>query len=126
MEFIVLKDETKIQIEEGASLDHIVHIAEDETAAVEVCAALTPQNVESVTFIHECEGEEQVVGEYTDLILTAAPVRQDTEDEKVSVTFGLREKTSVELRLDALEEGQAVQDGAIEDLGIVVSEMGGE
>ena len=126
MEFIVLKDNTKIQIEEGASLDHIVHIAEDETAAVDVCAALTPQNVESVTFIHEYEGEEQVVGEYTDLILMAAPVRQDTEDEKVSVTFGLREKTSVELRLDALEEGQAVQDGAIEDLGIVVSEMGGE
>ena len=67
-----------------------------------------------------------MVGEYTDLILMAAPVRQDTEDEKVSVTFGLREKTSVELQLDALEEGQAVQDGAIEDLGIVVSEMGGE
>ena len=126
MEFIVLKDETKIQIEEGASLDHIVHITEDEAAAVEVCAALTPQNVESVTFIHEYESEEQVTGEYTDMILMAAPVRQDTEDEKVSVTFGLREKTSVELRLDAREEGQEVQDGAIEDLGIVVSEMGGE
>lgn len=126
MEYIKLKDETMLQIEEGASLDHIVHVAEDETAAVAVCASLTPQNIADVSFIHEYEGDQQVTGEYHNMILTAAPVRQDNEDETVSVIFGIREKTSVELRLDALEEGQQIQDGAIEDIAATVSDMGGE
>ena len=34
-----------------------------------------------------------------------------------------REKTDLEIRVDALEESQDVQDGAIEDLGAAVSEM---
>ena len=38
-------------------------------------------------------------------------------------TYSLREKTDEEKRLDALEEGKAVQDGAIDDLGKVVGTL---
>lgn len=124
MEFIKLKDETVLQIEEGASLEHIVHIAADETAAVAVCGLLTPQNVSSVEFIHEYEGTEQVIGEFDNVALIAPPTRQDSEeDETVIVTFGLREKTELELRVDALEESQGTQDGAIEDIASAVSDL---
>ena len=34
-----------------------------------------------------------------------------------------REKTELELRVDALEESQEVQDGAIEDIGLVLSDL---
>ena len=39
------------------------------------------------------------------------------------VTISLREKTDIEKRLDALEESQQIQDGAIEDIGMVLSDM---
>ena len=45
----------------------------------------------------------------------------DLVDGNVEATFSLREKTEVEKRLDAIEEGQNIQDGAIADLGDVVS-----
>ena len=37
--------------------------------------------------------------------------------------FSFREKTDTEKRLDVLEEGQAVQDEAINDLGTATSEL---
>ena len=49
-------------------------------------------------------------------------------DGKVVANFSLREKTDIEKRLDAIEAGQTLQDGAIRDLGDVVSTIaeGGE
>ena len=41
----------------------------------------------------------------------------------VQTTFSFRAKTDTEKRLDALEEGQTVQDEAINDLGIATSEL---
>ena len=39
----------------------------------------------------------------------------------VTTTYCLREKTGVEKRLDSVEAGQVIQDGAISDLGEVSS-----
>ena len=44
-----------------------------------------------------------------------------TADKTVVTTYNLREKTDVEKRLDNVEAGQAIQDGAIADLGEVSS-----
>lgn len=44
-------------------------------------------------------------------------------DGTVLTTYNLREKNDEEKRLDALEEGKAVQDGAINDLGEVVGTL---
>ena len=42
--------------------------------------------------------------------------------------IAFREKTELEKRVDAIERGQEIQNGALEDLGQVVSEIaeGGE
>ena len=61
------------------------------------------------------------VGTYTDLILESE-TSQEVSDG-VQTTFSFREKTDTEKRLDALEEGQAVQDEAINDLGTATSEL---
>lgn len=62
------------------------------------------------------------IGEYADLILVSE-TSQETSDGAVQTAFSFRAKTDTEKRLDALEEGQAVQDEAISDLGEATSEL---
>ena len=120
MDYIKFADGSEVTIEDGASLDHIIHIAETEADATAVCAAVTPANLSHVEFW--AEDAEQPYGVYDDLALNAPPTRHD-ENGAVVVTISLREKTDIELRLDALEEGQEIQDGAIEDIGAALSVM---
>ena len=121
MPYIKLADSTQILIEDGASLDNIEHLAVDEAAALTACAAFTPANLTHVEFATAPDDEPH--GVYENLALIEPPTRQDTDDGKVLVTIRLREKTDLELRVDALEESQATQDGAIEDLGLAVSDI---
>lgn len=118
-DILELFDGTQLEIEDGASLNRIVVIAENETDAVSVCNKITDENVSRVQFIHE----GNVTATYTNLVINFAPIRQTNEDQTVTVIISLREKTSIEYRLDALEESQEVQDGAIEDLGLVISDL---
>lgn len=120
MDYIKLTDETQITIEDGASLDRIIHTAATEADATAVCAAVTAENIAHVEFYNE--GAEQPYGVYDDLALNAPPTRHD-ENGAVVVTISLREKTDIEKRLDALEESHEIQDGAIEDIGMVLSDM---
>ena len=120
MDYMKLADGTQVTIEDGASLDHIKHIAETESDAVAVCAAITPANLAHVEFFND--GAEQPYGVYDDLTLNAPSTRHD-DNGAVVVTISLREKTDIEKRLDALEESQQIQDGDIEDIGMVLSDM---
>lgn len=120
-DYMKLATGRQIDIEDGSYLGGIVHIAPTEAAAMEVCAAITPEALAHVEF-WQADGEEPY-GVYDNLILNAAPTRQSNEDTTVTVTISLREQTELELRVAALEESQGIQDGAIEDLGDVVSEM---
>ena len=86
----------QIEVEDGTYLGGIVHIAEDEAAAVEVCAAITPA---ALTHVEFCSGETgEAYGIYDDLIKAAEPTRQTNEDETVTVTISLREKSDLEKR----------------------------
>ena len=121
MDYIKLLDGTQITIEDGASLDCIIHIAETEADAQTVCTAVTKaKNLDHVEFFNE--SEERPYGVYDDLTLNAVPTRYD-KDSSVVVTISLREKTDIEKRLDALEKSQEIQDGAIEDIGMVLSDL---
>ena len=120
MEILKLYDGTTIPLEEGASLAEMRHIAANETAAVAICNAITPQNLRHVEF--SMDGDEPH-GIYENLIADHAPTRQTLEEGGVLVVISLREKTDIEKRLDALEESQQIQDGAIEDIGMVLSDM---
>lgn len=70
-----------------------------------------------------CEDDGTIVDEYTNMAFVSTTIipEDDGIDSIVKVTF--RKKTDIEIRLDALEEGQETQDGAIEELASIV---GGE
>ena len=120
MDYIKFTDGTQVTIEDGASLDHIIHISETEADATAVCTAVTAENIAHVEFYNE--GAEQPYGVYDDLALNAPPTRHD-ENGAVVLTISLREKTDIEKRLDALEESHEIQDGAIEDIGAALSDI---
>lgn len=77
----------------------------------DVRKSLTKDNLAAYAFIN-AEGE--VYGEYEHHVLVDVSYRE--EAGKYLANFALRELSDVELRLDALEEGQETQDGAIEEL----------
>lgn len=119
MDKLRFMDGTEITIEDGATLSEVTHIATNEANALYVCGKVTTENVTSLQFLHG----EAVTGDYQNVVIAAPTTREDGEGEAVIVRMHFREKTDLEIRVDALEEGQTVQDGAIEDIGAVLSDM---
>ena len=119
MDKLKFMDGTEIEIEEGASLGEVTHIASNEANAMYVCGKVTAENVASLQFLHG----DAVTGDYQNVIIAAPTTRENGEGETVIVRMHFREKTDLEIRVDALEEGQTVQDGAIDDLGNIISDM---
>ena len=123
---MILKDNTTIELEAGSSLANVQVAAADRADMVEIWGKLTEDNLSSVQIQ---TGAGLTVGTYTDLVLVSE-TSTVSADGSVLTSYRLREKTDEEKRLDALEEGQAVQDGAISDLGSATSaladQIGGE
>lgn len=121
MDKMILTDKTEVVIKEGSSLNNITTEVESFEALGNVAEALKKEgNLGIVQFL----SGENVVGNYSDMVLESPLFREvDKQGETVTAVFALREKTNVEKRLDALEAGKSIQDGAIEDLGNVVSEL---
>ena len=129
MEKIVLKDNTEIEILPGASLGETTVIVPDFADLKTVAEALTKEgNLDTVQY----KSEEQITGEYANMKLETPLFKSVdyTQEKKVIATFAIREKTEMEKRMDAMEKEmkgfkaeQVVQDGAIADLGGVVSEL---
>lgn len=118
---LILKDESIIELEAGASLAALTVISADKAAMVAAWDKLTPENLDVVTVQN---GDGLTVGNYTDLVLMDPHVEAtELADGTVKMVFKLREKTTEEKRLDALEEGQQVQDGALADLGAATSTL---
>lgn len=114
---LILKDNTNIELEAGASLAALQVVASDRAAMLATWEKLTPENLSQAQIR---SGDGLVVGTYTDLVLVSE-TSVVASDGSVLTTYSLREKTDVEKRLDALETGQDVQNGAIDDLGAVTS-----
>lgn len=129
MERIMLKDNTEFEIKAGATLRETTVVVEDFAALQKVAESLTKEgNLDLVKY----KNGMQVTSTYQDMKLEA-PLFKDvtyTEKQKVAAAFGIREKTEMEKRMDAVEKemrefkgGQEIQDGAIADLGNIVSGM---
>ena len=116
---MILKNGTIIELEAGASLGALQVAAANRAAMVTTWEALTPDNLTAVQIKY---GDGLVVGNYTNLVLVSE-TSMVAADGTVLTTYNLREKNDEEKRLDALEEGKAVQDGAINDLGEVVGTL---
>lgn len=121
---MILKDGTAVELEAGASLAAIQVAAADRMAMLQVWQKLTEENLAEVQIKN---GSGLTVGTYTDLMLVSETSTVDA-DGAVTTTYNLREKSTIEKRLDSVESGQKIQDGAIGDLGETVGALaeGGE
>ena len=120
MEKIILKDKTEITIKEGASLNAITAVVEQFKDLDPIASAILKEgNLDTVQF----KSEENITGNYTDMRLEYPLFQVNVVNEKVEATFAIREKTEEEKRLDVLEKGQSVQDGAIMEMAGMI---GGE
>ena len=99
-----------------------MHIAPDTSEAIAVLQKLTAANMTRVEFWQD-DKSEAPYGSFSGIALYGDPTITINEDKTVTLKISLREKSEIELRLDALEETQAIQNGAIEDLGMAVSEL---
>ena len=119
---LILKNGSIVELEAGAALSNLTAVYPDKAAMVADWDKLTSDNLVSVSVQN---GDGLTVGNYTNLILME-PNLTATElaDGTIKVIFGMREKTDIEKRLDNIEEGQEVQDGAIVELAGIVA--GGE
>lgn len=121
MNTFVLTDGHEIDIREGASTGAITAVVADFTSLGVVASKLTTaENMDNVHF----KTGGVVTGEYVDMKLESPLFKAvDIVDGKVQAAFAIRQKTEMELAIEDLRAGQEVQDGAIGDLGDVVSSL---
>ncbi len=118
---LVLKNGAVVELEAGARLDSMEVVSESRMGMAAVWGEMTEDNLSEVQIRN---GAGLTAGRYTDLVLVSetSVVRGDGT---ILTSFRLREKTDIEKRIDALEEGQEVQDGAIIDVAQILGDMAG-
>lgn len=89
---LILKDQTTIEIEAGATLSAITVLSSTKEEMIEKWDALTKENLSAVEVKNS---EDLTIATYTDLIL-ASETSVILEDGTISTSFNLREKTDIE------------------------------
>lgn len=118
---LILADQSEIALLGGATMRSMSAHYGDRAAMLKDWEKITPANLKRV----QVDTDGVVTGKYDDLILEAE-TSMVAEDGSVITVWGIREKTreeKLEERITQLEEGQAVLDGAIADLGEATSIM---
>ena len=125
---LILKNGAEIELEAGAYIGALQVLSADRAAMLATWELLTPDNLSQVQIKN---GAGLTVGTYTDLVL-ASETSVVAPDGMVLTTYRLRHKTDVERlaeRVTVVEEGQQVQDGAINDVatlaGTLAEQTGG-
>lgn len=119
MDKIILKDNTEIEVLQMPSLGSITVSVADVAAIQTLKDQLSVDNLSKVTIKNDAG---LTTGIYEDLNLSDKWTIKWTDDA-IETTFGLAIKSDIEKRLDAVETGQSIQDGAIADLGTAVSDI---
>lgn len=114
---MILNNGTSIELEAGASLDALQVASGSREEMLSQWKMMNAENLKKVTIQN---GAGLTVGTYDSLVLVSE-TSVALADGSILTTYSLREKTEEEKRLDALEAGQEVQNGAISDLGMVIS-----
>ena len=126
---LILTNQSEIEIESVSSLSDIKVLSETKYDMISTWDMLTEENLKSVQIQN---GDGLTIANYKNLVLdgeTSSIFKDEDGLEKILTSFHLREKTEVELlreEVEALKEGQEVQDGAISDLGEAVSGLAEE
>lgn len=114
---LILNNGTSIELEAGASLDALQVASGSREEMLSQWKMMNAENLKKVTIQN---GAGLTVGTYDSLVLVSE-TSVALADGSILTAYSLREKTEEEKRLDALEAGQEVQNGAISDLGMVTS-----
>ena len=127
-EKLILKNGAEVELEAGASLGALQVLSADRAEMLTTWEMLTPDNLSQVQVKNDAG---LTVGTYTDLVLVSE-TSVVASDGTVLTTYSLRPKTDTERleeRVTVVEEGQQVQDGAINDVatlaGTLAEQTGG-
>ena len=116
---LILKDQTTIEIEAGATLSAITVLSSTKEEMIEKWDKLTKENLSSV----EVKNSEDVsIATYTELILVSE-TSVILEDGTISTSFNLREKTDIEKlqdEVDGLGERSDMIEASVLELSEVV------
>ena len=122
---LILADNSIITFDHDMGIGDIIASYQTMAAAQADEAKITPANV---AHIQTTTDDDTPIGEFFNLVINSTEIVPVYDDEEVVTGYELhihlREKSAVEVltdRIEALEESQEVQDGAIEDLGEAVS-----
>lgn len=120
---MVLKDSTEILMEDGSDKYRIHIVVEDLISLGTLWDKLTMQNLAEVQ-IKNAEGAG--IGNYSNMALCTPAFRavDKTGDGRIQATFEIRQKTELELlkeQIATMKETLSVHDGAIGDMGAVIS-----
>ena len=119
---LFLKNGAEIELETGASLGALQVVSADRAAMLATWELLTPDNLSQVQIKN---GAGLTGGTHTDLVL-ASETSVVASDGTVLTTYSLRPKTDVERleeKVAAVEAGQQVQDGAINDVATLAGSL---
>lgn len=112
MDKIILKDKTTYTLVDGASIGNIQIKASGMAIVNEISEKFTSDNLSEVTITTN----DIVSGKYTDLVSKSFSYAKTDDETAYIVTISLREKTDIEKRLDALEEGHIANATAIDSI----------
>lgn len=116
---LILKDQTTLEIEAGATLSAITVLSSTKEEMIEKWDALTKDNLSAV----EVKNSDDVtIATYTDLILVSE-TSVVLEDGSISTEFHLREKTDIEKlqdEVDGLGERSDMIEASVLELSEVI------
>lgn len=116
---LILKDQTTIEIEAGATLSAITVLSSTKEEMIEKWDTLTKENLSAV----EVKNSEDVtIANYKDLILSSE-TSTILQDGRISTEFHLREKTDIEKlqeEVDGLGERSDMIEASVLELSEVV------
>lgn len=122
---LVLSNQTPIEIISGSTLSAMKVIFATKEDMLSTWDMLTEENLKHI----EIQSEDgTITGAYNNILLNSETSIIQS-DGTIMTNFHLREKTTIELlqeRVEQLENGQEVLDGAVIDLGAAVSELAAE
>lgn len=125
MDKLILNNQSQINIESGSLLSDMKVLSDTKYDMVSTWDMFTEDNLKHIEIQNE---DGVVIGIYDNILLDSETSTIQT-DGIILTILHLREKTEVELlreRVEQLESGQEVQDGAISDLGLAVSGLAEE
>lgn len=122
MEKIIFSNNSELEIQGGASLDRIAIVVQNFSDLKQIADMLVKENnLNSIKVV----SNDLTAGEYKNMKVESPLFREVdiTEEGMIQAIFSIREKTQMEKTIEELRNGQSIQDGAIADLGDMISNM---